>query len=197
MFYFFGLGNPGDKYKNTRHNIAQAYLEYFVAQYFDNDWDKSRSAQARYKKIDITGNQVELIIPETFMNKSGETVRYVVDKHNANLTDLVILHDDVDLPLGEIKFSHSRGDGGHNGIKSIIHHLGSQDFVRLRIGVASRHWWTNAVQRPRGGGPLEKFVLSQFTRREQAQLTDIFTTIEQALEQFVTTDLAATMNKYN
>lgn len=197
MYYIVGLGNPGDEYQRTRHNVGRAYLEQFAASHGYNSWSKSTPAKAMYTHAQVGGEAIELVIPETFMNKSGETLRYYVDKHEAKPEEFIVLHDDVDLPLGEVKVSKGRGDGGNNGIKSIVQHLGTKDFVRVRIGVASRHWWTGETVRPRGGGALEKFVLGRFTRKETGQLDAVYTQVTQAVELIVTKGAEAAMNQVN
>ncbi len=154
MFYIVGLGNPGDKYKQTRHNVGRMMVEALKEDGSFSDWTKSKHANALYAHGEVGGGPAELILPETFMNKSGETVRYVVEKHEAKPEDFIVVHDDIDLPFGELKTGVGRGAGGNNGVESIIKHLGSKDFVRVRVGIAPRSFWTGEVKRPQGGGPL-------------------------------------------
>jgi len=196
MFYIVGLGNPGDQYKNTRHNVGRSFLEtWSAAQGYD--WNKSAPAQALYAHAALGDTSVELVLPETFMNRSGETLKYYVEKHAATIDQFIVLHDDIDLALGEIKISRGRGDGGNNGVRSIIEHLGSKDFVRVRIGIAPRHWWTGEVKRPAGGGALERYVLQPFTRREQARVAELEPQITTTLEEVVKNGPEAAMNRFN
>jgi PTH1 family peptidyl-tRNA hydrolase len=196
MFYIVGLGNPGEKYTDTRHNVGQAYLEQFNT-LGSLAWNKSKPASAQYAKATIAGQPVEFVLPETFMNKSGDTLAYYVQKHGAKPEECIVLHDDVDLAIGEIKISKGRGDGGNNGIKSIIARLDSKEFVRVRIGIAPRHWWTGEVKRPKAGVELERFVLQSFNRKERAQLEVVYKTIDAAIEVLVTDGPEKAMNQFN
>lgn len=196
MFYLVGLGNPGDQYKHTRHNVGRSYLEQLAAG-AGYEWSKSKHANALYAYGSMVGADVELLLPETFMNKSGDTLAYVKDKHEAQPEQFIVLHDDVDLGIGEIKVSKGRGDGGNNGIKSIINRLGSKDFVRVRIGIAPRHWWTGEARRPAAGAPLERFVLQRFTRKESQQLLDLQPQITAAIESIIKKGPEGAMNEVN
>jgi len=196
MYYIVGLGNTGEQYTDTRHNVGRMYLEQYAGQ-AGYEWRPSKPANALYAHATVADESVELMLPETFMNKSGESLSYYLKKHDAQPEDFIVLHDDVDLAIGEIKVSKGRGDGGNNGVKSIIQHLGSKDFVRVRIGIAPRHWWTGEVQRPRAGGPLEKFVLQRFTRKEQSQVQESFGQVDIALCEIVQNGPEAAMNRCN
>jgi len=127
-----GLGNPGKKYERTRHNAGFLVLDKMAT-----DWKESKKAQTLYAKTEINGETVELLKPQTFMNNSGVAVAYAAKKHNAKSTDIVVVHDDKDISLGVYKIQTNRGAAGHNGIKSIIEHLGTQNFTRVRVGIAT------------------------------------------------------------
>ena len=197
MFYLVGLGNPGEKYSDTRHNVGRAYLEQFAATLGYSAWNKSKPANALYEHGAISEESVEFVLPETFMNKSGDTIAYYIDKHGAKPEEFIVLHDDVDLAIGEIKISKGRGDGGNNGIKSIIARTGSKDFIRIRIGIAPRHWWTGEVKRPKAGSQLESFVLQKFSRKEQATLEVVYKNIDQAIAMVIEKGPEAAMNQFN
>lgn len=194
MKYIVGLGNPGEKYKTTRHNAGRMFLE---SQVDKNGWSKSKHANALYQHGTCIGEQVEYLLPETFMNKSGDTVAYVVKKHGAKPEEFIVLHDEIDLPFGEIKISKGRGGGGNNGVSSIIQKLGSKDFVRIRIGIAPTSFWTGKTKRPAGGGPLERFVLKPFTPSERKQLLEVFEKVDAALQTIVKSGVEEAMNKWN
>jgi peptidyl-tRNA hydrolase len=197
MFYIFGLGNPGEKYNGTRHNIGRAAVEHIFAEGSFSDWNRSKSAQALYAWGSIAGAEVELVLPETFMNRSGDSVRYVVDKHQALVDNIIVIHDDIDLPFGAVRVAQGRGAGGNNGVQSIIDRLGSKNFVRIRIGIAPTSFWTGEVKRPSGGGPLERFVLKKFSGKEQKSLVGVFDTVEVAVKSIMTDGVDKAMNKIN
>lgn len=196
MFYILGLGNPGAQYEKTRHNVGRNVLLRLQTESGFADWQKSKHANALYSRGELNSQPVELLLPETFMNKSGDTVRYVIQKHNATPEEFIVIYDDVDLPLGEFKISSGRGDGGHNGIKSIIQALKSKDFIRIRIGVARKSFWTGKTIRP-GGVALNKHVLGKFTSGEEKRLTALYTEMLPALELLINEGVEKAMNTYN
>ncbi len=124
-----GLGNPGREYENTRHNAGWLVIDFA---YPDLQWEHDSYAQAGVAR----DGDMLFAKPATFMNLSGESVQYLVDKKGIPAEHIIVIYDDIDLPLGKIKISFDRGSGGHNGIKSIHDHLGTQEFIRIRIGVS-------------------------------------------------------------
>ena len=134
--YLIGLGNPGKKYTNSRHNIGFLLLENLSKKYNSNFLlkDKLKSSFSEFKIQDAT---FRLFLPNTFMNNSGDAVRAIVDWYKINLDQLFIILDDKDLPLGKIRFRKKGSSGGHNGLKSIIEKLHTQNFNRIRIGIGS------------------------------------------------------------
>ncbi len=147
-----GLGNPGRDYDKTRHNVGFAVIDEFVSRL------QGTSARSRFRAqvIDGVGNGIKFVTakPQMYMNLSGIPVREIMNWYKADLGDLLIVYDDMDLPLGSLRLRESGSAGGHNGIKSIIAELGTQDFARLRIGIG------------RGGGASVAHVLSRFTPDE-------------------------------
>ena len=134
--YIIGLGNPGKKYSKTRHNIGFSLLENLSKKYNSNFFlkDKLKSSCSEFKIKDST---YRLFLPNTFMNNSGDAVQAIVDWYKINLDQLFIILDDKDLPLGKIRFRKKGSSGGHNGLKSIIEKLQTQNFNRIRIGIGS------------------------------------------------------------
>lgn len=195
MFYIVGLGNPGEKYANTRHNVGWLVLDYVrcQAQFPSLVHEKQNSAEITNGLI--AGQPATIIYPDTFMNNSGAAVTKFVRKED--IDSLIVLHDDIDLPFGELKISKGRGDAGNNGIKSIIDKIGSKDFIRIRIGIAPKSFWTGETKRPRGGGPLERFVLKPFSKKESALLADVSKKALSALEEIIKTGPESAMNKFN
>jgi PTH1 family peptidyl-tRNA hydrolase len=195
MFYIVGLGNHGEKYQNTRHNVGWIVCDYVRDKAGFSSLHDDRSMSGRVSEGAIGGVAARMLYPDTFMNNSGSAVVKFVPKNE--LQNLIVIHDDIDLPLGEIKLGKGRGDGGNNGIKSVIEKLGTKDFMRIRIGIAPRSFWTGEVKRPKGGGPLEKFVLKPFTRSEEAKLEEVKERAYAALQETLLHGLEIAMNKYN
>ena len=134
--YIVGLGNPGKEYTNSRHNIGFILLEKFSKKYESNFTLKSK-IKSLYSEFQIDNLTFKLFMPNTFMNNSGDAVRAIVDWYKIDLNQLFILVDDMDLPLGKIRFRKQGSSGGHNGLKSIIEKLHTQRFNRIRIGIGS------------------------------------------------------------
>jgi len=129
------------------------------------------------------------------MNNSGSAVVKVVPR--SDITQLIVIHDDIDLPFGEIKLVQGRGGGGNNGVSSIIQKLGSKDFIRVRVGIAPKSFWTGKTKRPAGGGPLERFVLKSFGKAEQKELDFVYEKVKEAIESVMNDGLELAMNKHN
>ena len=134
--YIIGLGNPGIKYSKSRHNIGFLVLEKLSKKYNSNfiAKEKLKSSFSEFKINDLT---YRLFLPNTFMNNSGDAVRAIVDWYKINLDQIFIIVDDIDLPIGKIRFRKKGSSGGHNGLKSIIEKLQSHNFNRIRIGIGS------------------------------------------------------------
>ncbi len=173
MKLIVGLGNPGKEYEHTRHNVGWLFLGELVA---GEEWQHSKKANADYVKKEIAEKRVELLKPTTFMNNSGLAVAYAKKKHDLPLTDIIVIHDDKDIPLGETRVQKGRGAAGHNGVQSIIDHLGEKDFWRIRIGVAPAD---------REIHDTAHFVLARFTSEEQKKLETVFKTVHEELIRLV------------
>ena len=155
MKVIVGLGNPGKKYDNTRHNIGFEALDYIA------DKEGISINTGKHKALIGTGymggEKVLLVKPQTFMNLSGESLRPIMDFYKLEPEDFIIIHDDIDLDVGRLRIRRKGSAGGHNGLKSIISHLGSMDFPRVKIGVG---------EKPKGYD-LADYVLGHFTKEEQ------------------------------
>lgn len=194
MYYIVALGNPGEEYKNTRHNVGFMVLDYLVDEF---GWSSPRVRmpyEGLYTEGKISGKEVIGFFPTTFMNNSGLAVNKLIS--SKEIEDLVVIYDDVDLPLGKIKISKDRGDGGHNGIKSIIHHLGSKDFVRVRVGIAPLHAETGLPMRPEGER-LGNYVLNKFSKRELEELEAVKVRVKELIEVMVKEGVTKAMNGFN
>ena len=129
-----GLGNPGAQYANTPHSVGFEAVD-AIAGAAGASWEEKRQFKCLMARATVAGQQVLLVKPQTFMNLSGESVAPVVKYHNATPADLLVIHDDIDLPLGRMRIRRGGSCGGHNGVRNIIERLGTQDFVRLKLGV--------------------------------------------------------------
>lgn len=195
MFYIVGLGNHGAKYQDTRHNVGWIVCDYVREKSSLPALASDNSMSGRVTEGKLAGTLVRMLYPDTYMNNSGSAVAKFVPRHE--IENLIVIHDDIDLPCGEIKLNKGRGDGGNNGIKSVIEKLGTKDFIRIRVGIAPRSFWTGEVKRPKGGRALETFVLKSFTRSEAAKLEEVKECAYRALEEIIKNGLPSAMNKFN
>ena len=182
-FLIVGLGNPGPQYEATRHNIG-AMLLYNLGDAFRIQRFRSRFKGAFADKR-LQGRSIALLFPHTYMNLSGESVAAAVTRLGVPLENLVILHDDVDLPFGTIKVKKSGGPGGHNGLKSLIDHLGTREFVRLRLGIG------------RPEGDMIKHVLGPFEAEQIEKLSEIFEKSTTIVEAILNKGATYAMNAFN
>jgi PTH1 family peptidyl-tRNA hydrolase len=165
-----GLGNPGKEYENTRHNIGQDIVMEFARKNGFSSWYTPSHGEYMESHGEINGEESVLVIPLTFMNLSGRAVSHFV-KTEEEMGKLVVVQDDLDLPIGEIKESTNRGDGGHNGIKSIISTLGSKNFKRIRVGI-SPVGEDGLIDKIKYKGLVEKYVLEKFEEGEWEKLVE-------------------------
>ena len=182
MKLIIGLGNPGIKYRNTRHNFGYIVVDSFA---------KSSGLSWRYNPdwICYFAKTEEFVVakPSTFMNKSGEAVREVINFFKINPGDVLAIHDDLDLDFGKLRISHDSQSAGHRGVDSVIESLGTFEFSRLRIGVG----------RPKDKVDPEKYVLENFTDEEQKKLPEIIKICEAVISAYLASGVEATMNQFN
>lgn len=133
MYAIIALGNPGSQYAKTRHNAGWIVVDNMFS---DIDFHENKYAFAELATAEIGDDTFQIAKPTTFMNESGKTADYFISKEGILPEQLIVMYDDLDLPLGKFKISFDRGNGGHNGIKSIEEHLGSREFIRIRIGIS-------------------------------------------------------------
>lgn len=185
MYLIAGLGNPGTDYAATRHNIGFDMITYLSDRY--NIPLRSRENKAIVGKGMIGGQKVMLAQPQTFMNLSGESVRALLDYYKLDIDELIIIYDDISLPVGQIRVRPKGSAGGHNGIKNIIQHLRTEEFARIKIGVGAKP----------EGGDLVKHVLGRFSREEDGMIRDVFALAEEAVLAILNEDVASAMNRVN
>ena len=202
-YLIVGLGNPGEAHAQTRHNAGRMAVESFARdQGIADEWvfDKKSAAlctrgtlvhkAAREKKVDVT-----LVLPETFMNKSGKAVGTFVKSAKA-AEHLVVAYDDIDLPLGTVRISFGRGSGGHKGVESVMKSIKTKDFVRVRIGIAPTTP-AGKIKKPQGEQKVQNFILGKFKSKEADVLKKVFKKTGAVFETIVTDGLARAMNMYN
>ncbi len=185
MYLIVGLGNPGIEYAATRHNMGFDMLTYISDRY--NIPLRAKEGKALVGKGIVEGEKVMLAQPQTFMNLSGESVRALMDYYKLDIDDLIVIYDDIDLPLGQVRIRKKGSAGGHNGIKSIIQHMGTDQFKRIRIGVGSKPT----------GGDLVKHVLGRFSREEEQHIRDVFALASEGLVSMLTNGVSDAMNRVN
>lgn len=181
MKMIVGLGNPGKDYQNTRHNVGFLVLDNYL-----NTSDWKEKFNALYHEERINGEKVIFVKPLTFMNLSGDAVVKYVNYFDVNIDDILVIHDDLDLPFSTYKLKKNSSAGGHNGIKSIINRIGSQEFARLKVGVSH----DRSID-------TKDYVLGNFSKKEKEQIEVMQKDFNKILESFVNDGIDRTMNIYN
>jgi PTH1 family peptidyl-tRNA hydrolase len=164
MTLIVGLGNPGKEYEGTRHNAGRIILEKIAKANDFSEWKDDMKLKSFRSKGELSGEKVEFLLPNTFMNNSGVAVAQIIDNPK-KLKNLVVVYDDMDLPVGTLKISFNRSSGGHNGVESIIKKVKSREFVRIRIGVCPVTP-TGKFKKPKGEEAVLKFLLGAFKEDE-------------------------------
>ncbi|MDR3571572.1 MAG: aminoacyl-tRNA hydrolase [Candidatus Pacebacteria bacterium] len=190
-----GLGNPGEEFTNTRHNTGRMALEFFAKQHAFSEWKEDKKAKAQVNRGMIGKTLAVLVNPDTFMNKSGVSVAKFIKSQKA-AERLIVVYDDLDLPLGKIKLSFDRGSGGHKGIESITRSIKTKKFVRIRVGV-SPEGKNGRAKKPLGEQEVVTFILARFKPAELDELKKIFKKVSEAIEMTVTEGREIAMNRCN
>ena len=179
-----GLGNKGREYENTRHNMGFMLIDRYLQ--YKNITDKFKEKfNAIYIETTINNEKVIFIKPMTYMNNSGIAVRAFVDFYKLNSEDILVISDDLDLDLGKFRLRRNGSSGGHNGLKSIISHLGTDNFKRLRIGISNDK------------DDVINYVLSKFSKKELNDIDTMFDTLVDVLDDYFVMDFTSLMSKYN
>ena len=179
-----GLGNPGVKYENTRHNIGFKVLDYFLKD-LDDPWEVEKLGDI--SRIKFKGRTLIFLKPSTFMNLSGKAVNYWMQKEKISIEHLLVITDDIALPFGKLRLKGKGSDGGHNGLKDIITTLNSQNFARLRFGVGNTF----------GKGRQVDYVLGEWSSEEKVQLEERMNVCNEIIKGFSTIGLQQTMSNWN
>lgn len=186
MFLIVGLGNPGSKYAFNRHNIGFLACDYWLKSLNGSDYREEHKALT--KKFKLNDHDVLLAKPQTFMNLSGESVVAMMNFYKIPKENLLVIHDDIDLPFGTMKLQHNRGAGGQNGVKSISQLLGHSEYARLKMGVGRPSHPDFAVS---------DYVLGNFPKEEAAVLDRYLETAADAVESFILEGLNKASTKFN
>lgn len=186
MFIIIGLGNPTKQYDGTRHNVGFDVIDMLGDKYNINV--DGRKNKAFVGKGIIEGQKVLLVKPQTYMNLSGESVRGLVDFYKVDETsEILVIYDDVSLDVGQLRIRKKGSAGGHNGIKSIIQHLGTQEFLRIKVGVG---------EKPKGYD-LGDYVLGHFNKTEKEQMAQGYQRVDKAIQYILGDEINKAMNEFN
>jgi PTH1 family peptidyl-tRNA hydrolase len=185
MKLLVGLGNPGREYAQTRHNVGFITIDE-LAHRHNIPLDKEKFKGVFGTGV-INGEKVILLKPLTYMNLSGESVRPIMDYYNIDIEDLVVIYDDLDLPIGKIRLRAKGSAGGQNGMKSIIQHIGTQEFKRIRIG----------IDRPSTGMKVSDYVLGKFSAEDVPSVVNSIKTAADACEKWTSSSFLDVMSQFN
>lgn len=185
-----GLGNPGAKYDQTRHNIGFTAID-ALARAWQIPLSENRKFQGIFGEgTAVKGHKVRLLKPTTYMNLSGQSIRAVTDWYKLPPEAVLVIYDDMDLPIGKLRLRQSGSAGGHNGMKSTISHLGSQNFARLRIGIGS-------PRQKSGNGEVVSHVLGRFSAAENQAMAEVLKLVVEAVELSIRQGIPKAMSLYN
>lgn len=195
MLYIVGLGNPGEEYTNTRHNTGRIVLEVIRKANKFPEWEKDGKRGALISEGKIGKEKTMLVEPETFMNKSGISVKpFITSTKKAE--SLVVIHDDLDIPIGRAKMSFNKSSGGHRGVESIIKAIKTEAFIRIRVGI-SPSTSAGKLKKPMGEGPVEKLILGEFKKPELDVLKKVCKNAAEAVANLAEFGLGRAMSEFN
>lgn len=186
-FLVAGLGNPGAQYAHTRHNAGFLVVDRF-GQRFGASWSEDRKFRSRVARVEVSDRKVLLCEPQTYMNASGEAVAPLAEYYKVTLDHLLVVVDDADLPLGQIRLRPSGSSGGHHGLESIEKHLGAREFARLRVGIG---------RSDRNLREITGHVLGRFSADEKDLLEKVLERAARQVECFITAGVLSAMNEFN
>ncbi len=189
MKLIIGLGNPGDDYVATRHNLGFQLLDDLAHHYAidKSQWENSKVFKSIFCKAEINGQQLILAKPQTYMNNSGLGVKALMEQFEVALEDIIVVHDELDLKLGQIKIRQGGSAAGHRGVESILNELGADNFIRVRLGIAPEE---HSVD-------VDKFVVAPFDRHEKSKIKHMLKRAIQAVDTLLNKGLADAQNQYN
>ncbi|MEA2112455.1 MAG: aminoacyl-tRNA hydrolase [Patescibacteria group bacterium] len=196
MYYVIvGLGNPGEEYEKTRHNLGRIVLEYFRKKYDFSSWELDKKSKALLSEGKFGKQKTVLLEPETFMNKSGLSVKSLVTSKK-KAEKLIVIYDDLDLPNGTFKISFNKGTGGHKGLESIAKAIKTKEFIRVRVGI-SQVTPTGKLRKPKGEQKILDYLMSDFGKKDLEILKKIKPKIAKVLEVIILEGRVKAMNEFN
>ncbi len=187
MYLIIGLGNPGDEYKNTRHNIGREIVAGFAKKHGFGDFAFDKKAKTLVTQGKLEKEKVTLALPETFMNKSGDAVKKLASNVTCRMSHVFVVHDDVDLPVGRMKISFARNSAGHKGVESVMRALKTNEFYRVRVGIGQKKKTKDAMD----------IVLKKFTPKEETEMKKIVKKAMEALSCAISESSEKAMSLYN
>jgi len=189
-----GLGNPGEEYENTRHNTGRDAVLHFAKKTEFGEWEPDRKSKSIIAEGKIGKVKVTVVLPETFMNNSGKAVKNFVSSIKKP-ESLIVVHDDMDLPIGSYKISFNKSAGGHRGVDSIIKAVKSQEFMRIRIGVSPAKG--KGVKKPQGEKAVVDFILGKYKKPEMEKIKGVFKQAAEAISNLITEGKDKTMSGFH
>lgn len=193
-YIFVGLGNPGEEYEGTRHNTGRVLISLF-GKLHGAEWKVDGKLSAQVAKIKVGKLSVTLVLPNTFMNNSGKSVKPLVTSVKS-AEKFMVIYDDLDLPFGTSKISFNKSSGGHKGLESIIKAIKTEKFARVRVGISPTST-TGKIRKPQGDEKVMKVIMGKFKPEELLVLKKLSKKINEALETFVSDGLGKTMTNFN
>ena len=194
-----GLGNPGTRYEKTRHNIGFVVIDSFAARHAAGIKWRERS-QAQVGEINFAGQPIVLVKPQSFMNRSGEPIREIMHFYKWEVSNLAIVHDELDLDVGTLRLKCGGGEGGHNGVRSVTDELGSGDYIRLRVGIGHPRRLPvspDNPNQPQFEGEVHDWVLGRFSAQEMPQIEEVIGAACDSLEELLRGGLKAAQQRFN
>ncbi|MES3005305.1 MAG: aminoacyl-tRNA hydrolase [Patescibacteria group bacterium] len=191
---FVGLGNPGEEYKDTRHNSGRILLTH-IAKSLDAEWKQDKKLNAEVAKLKIGKSPVVFVLPNTFMNKSGVSVKPLITSLKS-AEKMMVVYDELDLPFGANKLSFNKSSGGHKGVESIIKAIKTEKFARVRVGISPKTP-SGKIKKPKGEDAVTKVILGKFKDEELLALKKLSKTLLETMEVFVTDGLSMATTFFN
>lgn len=198
MYIIVGLGNPGDEYKKTRHNAGQILIDEIA----EKPFEKEKYADAMVSFDKFLDREIVFAKSLRYMNDSGFTVKHLQKKFSAPSKNIIIIHDEIDLPLGDLRISFERGSGGHNGVKSAVNEVGTNSFIRIRVGIAPTDSDGKAIKptvpifKSRENATAD-FVLKDFSKSDLEKIRSLAPKVREIVESIIRDGYNSAMNKFN